>query len=185
MSEALRKLAVGAAMVAGVTSTAVITPAFGWGPAIAPMRVVSGVAHACTAGMNPYYTFPLDPSRSSGGSGLVKVAFSDSPFGVAMSSDGHYNYALDITTSGLPKLDAGNYVAWATPPNLAPIVRLGTLSADGRLAAAVDMNKFILIISAETTAQTARWSNPIMLRGISRSSLMHSFMGHGPFEGPC
>ena len=29
--------------------------------------------------------------------------------GVAMDPAGHYIYALDISTTGLPKLDAGNY----------------------------------------------------------------------------
>jgi hypothetical protein len=185
MSEALRRFAAVAAVVVGGASTALTALAFTWGPPTTPVRALRGAARACRLAANPYYTFPLDPARATGASGIVKVSFSDSPFGVAMTPDGHYTYSLDITTSGLPKLDAGTYVVWATPPNLNPILRLGPLGSDGRLLAQVDLNKFILIVSAETSAKTARWSDPIMLRGISRSSLMHSFMGHGPFEGPC
>lgn len=95
-------------------------------------------------------------------------------------------------------------VAWVATPDLDLVVRLGTLREDGTLTGRVAFNKFLLFVTAETDADTPsadtaetrpapaadgaaeRWSGPVLLSGISRSGLLHTMAGHGPFEGePC
>ena len=50
--------------------------------------------------------------------------------------------------------------------------------------ARVDWNQFLVVVSLEPSADQigARWSGPIVMRGLSRSGFMHTMAGHGPFE---
>ena len=148
---------------------------------------------AVPAGVCPpeYYQIPLAPTGRVPGTGAAEgvgaVSFADSPFGIAVSPDGSYVYDLQITTTGLPPPRAGAYVAWIATPDLQQHERLGVLGADGRIAGRVAWNKFLVIISLEASAELPeRWQGPIILRGLSRSGLMHTMAGHGPFQQePC
>jgi hypothetical protein len=45
-----------------------------------------------------------------------------------------------------------------------------------------------VIITLEPSADDLgeRWQGPVVLRGMSRSGMMHTMAGHGPFETePC
>lgn len=142
----------------------------------------------CRATANDYYMITLTPTSSSGNaSGTARVSFVDSPFGLAMTTDGFYSVDVELETRGLSPLPSGqSYIVWATAPSLSPIMKLGKLGSDGKFSTRVELNKFILLVTAEAnTATGEKWAGPIALRGLSRSGLMHSFMGHGPLEGPC
>jgi hypothetical protein len=56
--------------------------------------------------------------------------------------------------------------------------------AQGHLTGRVEWNKFLLIITAEAPGETPgdRWQGPVVMRGMSRSGMMHTMAGHGPFE---
>lgn len=139
-----------------------------------------------------YYTIELVPTRriptASRARGKGEVTFAASPFGVALSADGAYVYDLQISIDRLPPPKTGVYVAWVSTHDLKEFRRLGPLDAGHRIGGRVAWNKFLVIITLEAAdgGREDGWDGPVVLRGISRSGLMHTMAGHGPFRGePC
>lgn len=117
--------------------------------------------------------------------GYVELAPARSPFGLAVTKDGHVAYDLDITVKDLPAPSTlgafSSYHAWLSTPNLDVVKHLGVVANDSPLRAQADWNKFTIVVSAEpASASTAHWKGAIVLVGRSPSSLMQSFAGH-PF----
>ena len=56
-----------------------------------------------------------------------------------------------------------------------------------RIQGEAGWNKFLVVVSLEEEPEAVeRWSGPIVLRGMSRSGMMHTMAGHGPFASePC
>ena len=138
-----------------------------------------------------YYGIRMAPTGTAPGAvGKVETTFAQSPFGVAVSVDGSYLYDVSISVEGLRGPPNVDYTVWVSPPDLVPMRRLGVLSEDHELAAQVGFNKFIIFLTAERpgswnphrTKKGNAWEGPILLQGISRSGMMHSTAGHGPFE---
>ncbi len=135
-----------------------------------------------------YYRIDLVSTRRVPGSaranGAAEVFYADSPFGVSIAPDGSYVQRLEIRIDGLEPARGGAYVVWVTTPSLDRVELLGTLDGDHRLSGHVLWNKFLVVISLEPELESPgpRWSGPIVLRGMSRSGLMHTLAGHGPFE---
>lgn len=128
------------------------------------------------------FSFDLVPTAAANGaSGSVTLRFEASPFGVTVTGDGHHSYAAKIETTGLPL--NRTLIVWAASPSLDHVVRLGVLGANGDLNAPVALNKFLVFVTAEESANAQRWAGPILLRGISPSGKMHTMAGHGPFQG--
>ena len=118
-------------------------------------------------------------------SGYVELAPARSPFGLAVTKDGHIAYDLAITVHNLPApwtLGAfSSYHAWLSTPNLDVVEHLGVVVNDSVLRAQADWNKFTIVVTAEPAAtSTKHWKGAIVLVGRSPSSLMQSFVGH-PF----
>ncbi len=139
-----------------------------------------------------YYAIDLVPTRRVPGTGLAEgvgeMRFARSPFGVAVSAKGQYKYDLVIKVNKLRPARRGVYAAWVSTPNLDQVVPLGVLDLEKGIHTQVDWNKFLVIITLEPDAKTLgkRWTGPIVMRGLSRSGLMHTMAGHGPFEDePC
>ena len=139
-----------------------------------------------------YYDIRMAPtSRAPGAVGYVTKTFAQSPFGIAVSVDGRYIYDVHLAVDGLRGPPKVEYTVWVAPPDLSPIVRLGVLDEDFELMGQVVFNKFIMFVTAEqpgswdpknTERPGNAWAGPILMQGISRSGLMHSASGHGPFE---
>ncbi len=145
---------------------------------------------ACSA--NDYYTIDLVSTKRVTGSrlarGAAEVRFSRSPFGVALTPDGSYTYDLSIRIDRLRPARSGVYAVWVTTPDLQETKLLGVLDEDFKASGQVSWNKYLVVITLEESADTigTLWQGPIVLRGISRSGLMHTMAGHGPFEEePC
>lgn len=137
-----------------------------------------------------YYRIELVPTRrvpaAANATGYADVVFDESPFGVAVSAKGYYRYDVEVNTDGLPQIDGREYIVWITPPTLDDVRRVGPL-VDGRLETSVVENKYLVVITVEPEGTNgASWTGPIVMRGMSRSGLMHTMAGHGPFDGePC
>ena len=146
----------------------------------------------CTAPPE-YYRIELVPTRrvpaARSAVGRADVSFAPSPFGVAVSANGHYVYDLAVSVTNLPAAPAGKvYAVWITTPSLDQVRRLGALSPNETVTGRVDWNKFLVVISLEDDIDppVQRWHGPIVMRGLSRSGLMHTSAGHGPFQQePC
>lgn len=126
----------------------------------------------------------LEPTRSGiGFAGSVELRFAPSPFGVAVSPDGHHRYDLRIRvetqrrTDDLPVL-----VAWVVTPDLQERRKLGVIGDDLQISGRVDWNKFLIVVSAEASADADTWQGPLLLTGRSPSGWMHTMAGHGIFE---
>ena len=138
-----------------------------------------------------YYEIALVPTGrvpgTGGSTGTAAVAFAQSPFGIAVSPDGSYVYDLHLTLRRLPPARDGVYTVWISTPDLKQIERVGPLGAGHRATGRVSWNKFLVIVTLEPdAAASAKWRGPVVLRGLSRSGLMHTMAGHGPFQSePC
>jgi len=150
------------------------------------------MAAAAVTATADYYNIRMAPTgRAPGAVGYVTKTFAQSPFGIAVSVDGRYVYDVHLAVDGLRGPPNVEYTVWVAPPNLSPIVRLGVLDDDFELMGQVDFNKFIMFVTAEQPGSWDpeimkkpgnSWKGPILLQGISRSGMMHSASGHGPFE---
>lgn len=139
-----------------------------------------------------YYRIDLVTTRKVSGARLATghgaVTYASSPFGVSIAPDGSYRMNIDIQVENVRLEEGKELVAWITTPNLDRIASFGALDADGRVSGVTDFNKFLLVVTLEPAGQKpgAMWTGPVVVRGMSRSGLMHTMAGHGPFETePC
>lgn len=134
------------------------------------------------------YEFPLrGTSRARGAQGIGRLELAWSPFGVAVTTEGHLVYDLRVRIDGLrepPTLGPfETYVAWIATPDLARLTKLGALDGNGLLEARVStMNKFIFLVTAESSDEVSDRSGPIVARGVSPSGLLQSFGQHELFN---
>ena len=158
-------------------------------PSLAGSVVSEHAVETCSVtGPPEYYTFPLVSTRRVPGSGraagIGQLTFAPSPFGFALSPEGSYRYRIRLTIDRLAAPTAGSYVVWVTTPELDRIELAGELDDRHAMDVEVDFNKFLVVITLEDAydPKAAVWSGPIVLRGMSRSGMMHTMAGHGPFE---
>ncbi len=133
------------------------------------------------------YCIDLIPARGLHDlSGRARLVSPNTPFGTAVTRDGVPRYTIEIEARGLPApADLGPYgvyVAWATPPNLHPYVRLGRIENGTSLLGEVSLNKFTLMVTAEASAAIETPAGRIVMRGRSPSSLLqpHDLLSLSP-----
>ena len=92
-----------------------------------------------------------------------------------MTRDGSQRYRIALEIAGLPTPESlgeyAAYVVWATTPLLSPMVRLGEVG-NGSFPdlGAVAFDKFLLLVSAEASAETTERRGRLVLRGASPST---------------
>ncbi len=128
------------------------------------------------------------PNPASGLTGIVVLTRPRSPFGLAVTRDGHFIHRAEVSAIALPHPSSfapggDRFVVWATTPNLDQVVRLGTLGAGETVAGRVIYNKFMILVTAERGEPGERWQGPIVLLGRSASSYLASFSSHTMFNG--
>lgn len=133
------------------------------------------------------YEIPLAPTATAASArGHAKLHFAPSPFGVAVTADGRNSYDVAITLSGLPSpasLHRAAIVAWAVSPDLSEWQWLGPVGDSTTTLGPIDMNKFLLVVTAEPSPNPVTHSGPILLRGYSPSIWLQSFITHPLFRG--
>lgn len=134
------------------------------------------------------YDIPLAPTaRAPAARGHARLHFAASPFGVAVTTDGRARYDVAITLTGLPAPATlgrySAYVAWAVTPDLEVWQRLGPVGNGTTTLGRIELNKFLLVVSAEANADAATRSGPVLLRGYSPSTWLQSFITHPLFRG--
>lgn len=117
-------------------------------------------------------------------SGVGEVTFPSSPFGVALAEDGSYRYDFTLRIERLAPARAGAYVVWTTTPELDQVALAGPLPDPARFEGHVAWNKFLVVVTLEPAFDPAAttWTGPVVMRGMSRSGMMHTMAGHGAFE---
>ena len=139
-----------------------------------------------------YYQVKLVGTRKVQGArqakGIGSVTFAMSPFGVALSETGTYVVNLDLEMSNVTLDPDMSLAAWVTTPQIDQIAPIGHFDAEFKLSGSTGWNKFLIVITLEPKGKPlgSTWTGPIVARGMSRSGLMHTMAGHGPFETePC
>ncbi len=165
-----------------------VFPLLGLSPVHSPEGCALPRGPQASAAGPEYYEFPLVSTRRVPGTGraeaVAEVAFPSSPYGVSLAPDGSYRYDVRLRISRLKQPRDGTFVLWAATPSLDEIRPLGRLGSGSVFSGQVAWNKFLLVVTWESVfdPDAAKWSGPIVMRGISRSGLMHTMAGHGPFE---
>ncbi len=131
----------------------------------------------------PLFNTPTAP----GAKGQARLVFAPSPFGVAVTADGRASYDVQIEASGLPDPSTlgaySAYVAWAVTTDLKQWNRLGVVSNGSSTVGHAELNKFLLVISAESSPVAKQHSGPTVLHGTSASGWLQSFLSHPLFRG--
>lgn len=134
------------------------------------------------------YAFRLRPTnRARGAAGAVGLVPPDSPFGIPVTADGHLRFDLEVSVRGLREASlagpGGAYVAWVTTPELDRVEKLGVIGPTGTGRYHLSsMNKFLLLITLEASADVEARRGPIVLRGVSPSGLMQNMESHELFN---
>jgi hypothetical protein len=134
------------------------------------------------------YDIALHPTPTAPGArGRALLVAADSPFGIGVTADGRARYDIRISASRLPRPDSlghfGGYVAWATTPDLTQWIRLGVVRNGTSTVGPVELNKFLLVVTAEPASAAVTHSGPTILHGTSPSGWLQSFITHPLFRG--
>jgi hypothetical protein len=122
------------------------------------------------------YSIDLVPTPDlRGARGSVRLSWASTPFGVSVSAAGSLRHELIFEIAGLPDPGTlGDYracVAWATTPLLSPEIKLGEVrNGESRRLGTIEMNQFVVLVSAEASAGVAERAGRLALRGASPSS---------------
>jgi suppressor of ftsI len=108
--------------------------------------------------------------------GTIELRRAASPFGVAVTADGHHRFELSLVAENLPdprSLGAfTTFVAWVTTPTLSPMRKLGEVKSGRTELGEVSLDKFLVLVTAEASAGVAERAGRIVMRGTSPSMLM-------------
>ena len=107
-------------------------------------------------------------------SGLVELGHDGGPFTVAVTAEGALRYSPTITLAGLPAPSSlgpyAVYVVWAATPALDQLRPLGVATVGRTRLDTIDFDKFVILVSAERSADVREPTGRIVLRGMSPST---------------
>lgn len=139
-------------------------------------------------GTGPYDIPLFAASAAPAARGSARLLFAPSPFGVAVTADGHARYLIRITATGLPAPSVlgryTRYVAWIATPDLKDWQALGTVTNGTSTVGPVDWDKFLLVITAQGDSGADSRRGPTVLHGTSPSGWLQNFLIHPLFRGP-
>lgn len=135
----------------------------------------------------PYDIALFATAKAPAAKGKARLVSAESPFGIAVTADGRARYDVHIDVTGLPKPSTlgayETYVAWAVSPDLTVWKPLGAVKNGTSIVGTADLNKFLLVVTAEASADSAAHAGPTVLHGTSPSGWMQSFLSHPLFRG--
>jgi hypothetical protein len=150
-------------------------------------RVATAQTSANRQQPGPYDIALFTTAKAPEAKGAARLVSADSPFGIAVTVDGCARYDVHIDVTGLPSpstLGAYEaYVAWAVSPDLSKWTRLGAVKNGTSVVGTADLNKFLLVITAEASGDPEEHAGPTVLHGTSPSGWLQSFLTHPLFRG--
>jgi hypothetical protein len=150
------------------------------------MRVVLALSLA-VLGAGPFDIALFNTPKAPTAEGSARLVFAHSPFGVALTADGHASYDVQVTAAKLPEPSSLGaytaYVAWAVSTDLKRWDRLGPITNGTTTVGKAELNKFLLVITAEPTSAPATHAGPTVLHGTSPSGWLQTFLTHPLFRG--
>ena len=137
--------------------------------------------------LGPYDIQLQNTPRTPDAQGTARLVFAESPFGVAVTADGHASYDVQLSLTGLPEPSALGpyraYVVWAVTTDLGTWRRLGPVGNGNTTVGRVEFNKFLLVVAAETDSAATKHTGPTALSGTSPSGWLQTFLSHPLFRG--
>lgn len=132
---------------------------------------VSGAADA------DLYCIELLPAMTIDGvTGTARLLSPASPFGVAVTPAGEHQYDIQFDVQGLPEPSTlgkyRTYVAWATTPQMHPVVKLGVIANGRTTLGRITFDRTLILITAEASASVNERSGRLVLRGTSAAVRM-------------
>ncbi len=123
------------------------------------------------------YCIELLPAATiDAASGTAILLSPASPFGVAVTPAGEHQYDIQFDVQGLPPPSAlgpyRTYVAWATTPQMHPVVKLGTITNGRTRLGRITFDRTLILITAEASAAVTERSGRLALRGTSAAVRM-------------
>jgi len=150
-------------------------------------RIGAAIVAASVLAGGPYDITLLSTPSAPAAHGTARLVSASSPFGIAVSPDGHARYDIVVEIAGLPAPASlgvyHTYVAWAVTPDLSDWTRLGVVSNGSSTVGVAEYNKFLLVITAESSAEATTHGGPTVLHGTSPSGWMQTFLAHPFFRG--
>lgn len=151
--------------------------------------LVAAAANSSTAQGRPCDPpAPLGPSRDlycielvpapgiAGVAGRIELSPPPGPFTVSVTADGRSRSVPIVFLHGLPPAaelggsSSTRYVAWAAPPQMDAVVKLGAVGNGRTTLPVVDLDKFVILITAERDPHGREPRGRIVLRGQSPST---------------
>ncbi len=106
----------------------------------------------------------------------VQLHKQSSPFSVAVTREGIHRYDLEFRIEGLPDPSTlggfNSFIAWVAGPTFHPMQKLGVISNGVTKVGKVDLNKYVILVTAERSADVTEKAGPLVLRGRSPSSML-------------
>jgi hypothetical protein len=142
---------------------------------------------AATLPSGPYDIQLQNTPKTPNAQGSARLIFAQSPFGVAVTADGHAIYDVQLSLSGLPEPSTLGpytaYVAWGVTTDLKNWRRLGPVTNGNSTVGRIEFNKFMLVIAAESDSAATKHAGAIALSGTSPSGWLQTFLSHPLFRG--
>jgi FtsP/CotA-like multicopper oxidase with cupredoxin domain len=137
----------------------------------------SGCTPNSTGPDEDLYCIELLPAAGiDGASGTARLLSPPSPFGVAVTAAGEHLYDIQFDVNGLPPPSAlgafTSYVAWATTPQLHPVVKLGTIGNGVTKLGRIAFDRTLILITAEASTSVTERTGRLVLRGTSAAVRM-------------
>lgn len=147
-------------------------------------------ALAAARGRPDLFKIELRPTTAApSAAGVAQLSPARSPFGLALTRDGHVVFDVSFTATGLPAPSTlgryDRYVLWAARDDLGEVQKLGVVRSGEPVAGRVAYNKFLIVVTAERgdAGGAGKWAGPIVLRGFAPSALLENFSGKTMFNG--
>jgi FtsP/CotA-like multicopper oxidase with cupredoxin domain len=153
--------------------------------AVAGHRAVTATSQAlsCSTGTPEggpdadLYCIDLLPAAGiDGAAGTALLLSPSSPFGVAVTAAGEHLYDVQFDLQGLPAPSTlgpyRTYVAWATTPQMHPVVKLGSVGNGRTTLGRIAFDRTLILITAEASASVTERSSRLVVRGTSAAVRM-------------
>src|SRR5207253_8338530 len=109
-------------------------------------------------------------------SGTIQLLPAQTPFDVSVDRDGHTLYRAAVTIRDLPEPRTlgpfTTYVAWVSTVVLNPTIKLGEVTNGSRVVGEIGFDQFMVLITAESSANVKERHGKLVLRGMSSSARM-------------
>ena len=169
IARTLLPLTVAAVLAAG--ATVLRAPSAGAGE----RARTEGACDTATAASRDLYCIELLPAAGIDARGTAELRPAPGPFGVRVTPEGSHVYDVRLAVEALPDPATLGpytaYVAWVLPPRLAPEYRLGEVRG-GVVEGRVALDQFLVMVTAEASADVESRAGRLVARGMSASMRM-------------